>query len=61
LIEKSSAVIPEQLRQSRQKGGLEFLPDSPEFLAYTIDDIGYRDRIDSAFLGAIARARGKRL
>ena len=61
LKEKSSAVIPEQLRQSRQKGGLEFLPDSPEFLAYTIDDIGYRDRIDSAFLGAIARARGKRL
>ena len=34
-----------------------FLPDSPEFLAYTIDDIGYRDKLDSAFSTAIARAR----
>ena len=51
---------PEQPCQSEPKGELEFLPDSPEFLAYTIDDIGYRDRIDSAFLSAIARARGKR-
>ncbi len=59
LKEKSPAVIPEQPRQPHPKGGLEFLPDSPEFLAYTIDDIGYRDRIDSAFLSAIARARGK--
>jgi uncharacterized membrane protein (UPF0127 family) len=41
------------------KGGeLEFLPDSPEFLAYTIDDIGYREKIDSAFQEAIARAQG---
>ena len=39
---------------------LEFLPDSPEFLAYTIEDIGYRDRIDSAFLQAIARAKEAR-
>ena len=61
LKEKSTAVIPEQPRQPRLKDELEFLPDSPEFLAYTIDDIGYRDRIDSAFLSAIARARGKRL
>ena len=43
---------------SREGECVEFLPDSPEFLAYTIDDIGYRDRIDSAFLKAIARARG---
>ncbi|MDD4986604.1 MAG: DUF192 domain-containing protein [Dehalococcoidales bacterium] len=57
---KTQAVIPEQPRKPRTKGELEFLPDSPEFLAYTIDDIGYRDRIDSAFLNAIARARGKR-
>ena len=35
---------------------LEFLPDSLEFLAYTIDEIGYRQRIDDAFLEAIARA-----
>jgi len=59
LKEKSPTVSPEQPRQPHPKGGLEFLPDSPEYLAYTIDDIGYRDRIDSAFLSAIARARGK--
>jgi len=57
---KGRAVIPEQPLSPKSKDKLEFLPDSPEFLAYTIDDIGYRDRIDSAFLNAIARARGKR-
>ncbi len=59
LKDKSPAVIPEKPRTPSPKDKLEFLPDSPEFLAYTIDDIGYRDRIDSAFLNAIARARGK--
>ncbi|MDD5083066.1 MAG: hypothetical protein PHU08_06830, partial [Dehalococcoidales bacterium] len=59
LKEKSPAVIPEHPRRPRPKGELEFLPDSPEFLAYTLEDIGYRDKVDSAFLGAIARARGK--
>jgi hypothetical protein len=54
----SPASIPEQQRSVKSKNHLEFLPDSPEFLAYTIDDIGYRDRIDSAFLSAIARVRG---
>lgn len=44
-------------RRSRREGELEFLPDSPEFLAYTIDDIGYRERIDSAFQQAISRAQ----
>ncbi|MDD4987239.1 MAG: DUF192 domain-containing protein [Dehalococcoidales bacterium] len=61
LKEKYPAIIPEGTRSLKSKDKLEFLPDSPEYLAYTIDDIGYRDRIDSAFLGAIARARGKRL
>ncbi len=56
---KSPAVIPKHGRQPRLKGEIEFLPDSPEFLAYTIDDIGYRDKIDNAFLRAIARARGE--
>jgi len=37
---------------------LDLLPDSPEFLAYTIDDIGFREKIDSAFQEAITRARG---
>jgi len=60
LKEKSPAVVPAQPRRSKAKGELEFLPDSPEFLAYTLDDIGYRDKVDSAFLDAITRARGKR-
>jgi len=52
------AVIPKYPRQPRLKGEIEFLPDSPEFLAYTIEDIGYRDKIDNAFQNAIARAKG---
>ncbi|MDD5501229.1 MAG: hypothetical protein PHH57_06060, partial [Candidatus Omnitrophica bacterium] len=57
---KSPAVIPTEPRQRQSKANeLEFLPDSPEFLAYTIDDIGYRDRIDSTFLSAIKRAKGR--
>ena len=60
LTRKSPAVIPIEPRQRQSKADeLEFLPDSPEFLAYTIDDIGYRDRIDSAFLSAIQRAKGR--
>jgi len=58
--DKSSAVIPTEPRLRRSMPDeLEFLPDSPEFLAYTIEDIGYRDKIDSAFLKAIARAKGR--
>lgn len=57
---KHLAVIPAEAQQRRPNpDDLEFLPDSPEFLAYTIDDIGYRDRIDSAFLSAIERAKGE--
>ncbi len=49
------AVIPVK---SISKGtGVEYLADSPEFLTQTIDDIGYRNRIDHAFLEAIERAR----
>jgi len=55
---KPPSVISEGRRKPRLKGELDFLPDSPEFLAYTIDDIGYREKIDSAFLNAIARAKG---
>jgi uncharacterized membrane protein (UPF0127 family) len=58
LKDKSPAIIPEHKRQTRLEGELDFLPDSPEFLAYTIDDIGYREKIDRAFRNAIARARG---
>ncbi|MDD5701277.1 MAG: DUF192 domain-containing protein [Dehalococcoidales bacterium] len=42
------------------EGNLDYLPDSQEFLAYTIEDIGYREKIDDAFLKAIKRARGNK-
>jgi len=55
----SPAAKPSKLASRFRKGNneLEFLPDSPEFLAYTIDDIGYRSKIDNAFMQAIARVR----
>jgi len=54
------AVMPLQPRRAHPgKEELEFLPDSPEFLAYTIEDIGYREKIDAAFEQAIARAKEK--
>ncbi len=34
---------------------LEFVLDSLEWVAYTIDYIGYRDKLDQAFQAAIAR------
>jgi len=42
---------------SQKKSELKYLADSPEFLTQTIEDIGYRNRIDSAFQEAIIRAR----
>jgi hypothetical protein len=39
---------------------MDYLPDSPEYLTQTIEDIGYRDRIDNAFKEAIARSRKER-
>jgi hypothetical protein len=60
---KSPAVIPTEPRPSHRarKDGLDYLADSPEFLAYTIDDIGYREKLDSAFQAAIARVnRGRK-
>lgn len=57
LKEKSPAVIPEHRQKTRNKGDLEFLADSPEYLTQTIDAIGYRDRIDDAFQKAIRRAK----
>ncbi len=54
---KPPAVIPTKLRPShpKEKTSLDFLADSPEFLAYTIDDIGYREKLDNAFQTAITR------
>ena len=58
LKDESQAVVPEHTRRPGRHDDLELLPDSPEFLAYTIDDIGFREIIDSAFRQAISRARG---
>jgi uncharacterized membrane protein (UPF0127 family) len=52
-----SAVIPTEKRP-RREDELEFLPDSPEFLTQTIEAIGYREKLDSAFQEAIRRAKG---
>ncbi|AII60191.1 hypothetical protein X793_03700 [Dehalococcoides mccartyi CG4] len=58
LGDKSTAVIHERKQRTERRDGLDLLSDSPEFLAYTIDDIGFREIIDSAFRQAISRARG---
>jgi len=57
LKEKSPAVVPEHKQKPRNQGKLEFLADSPEYLTQTIDDIGYRDKIDNTFQEAIKRAK----
>ena len=38
---------------------LEFVPDSPECIANTIEHIGYRDKLDQAFQAAIALAHSE--
>ncbi|MBT9148542.1 MAG: hypothetical protein DDT32_02317 [Syntrophomonadaceae bacterium] len=45
----------------RGRAELEFLADSSQHLAQTIDAIGYRTQIDNTFQEAIARAKGLRL
>jgi uncharacterized membrane protein (UPF0127 family) len=57
---RKPAVIPTQPFPPSPKQELEFVSDSPEFLAYTIEDIGYREKLDTAFQTAIARAKGAR-
>jgi len=54
----TAAVIPTQPSPPSLKEELEFVSDSPEYLAYTIEDIGYREKLDAAFETAIARAKG---
>jgi phage FluMu protein Com len=55
--DEKTKVIPTAKPKRETPGELEYFADSPEFLTQTIDAIGYRDRIDSAFQEAIARAR----
>jgi len=45
-------------KQPRRETDLEYLADSPEFLAQTIEAIGYRNKLDTTFQEAIARAKG---
>jgi len=47
-----TATIPSPMEEK------EFICDSPELIPFTIDDIGYRDKLDNAFEAAIARAKG---
>ena len=50
-------VIPTE-KTKVQPDKLEYLADSPEFLAQTIEGIGYREKLDTTFKQAIARAKG---
>lgn len=54
----SPAVIPTAPSPPSPRAELEFVADSPEFLAFTIEDIGFREKLDTAFEMAIARAKG---
>jgi uncharacterized membrane protein (UPF0127 family) len=57
---RGERLLPFNERRRQKPGELEYLPDSPEFLAYTIEDIGYRDKLDSAFQQAIRRAKDRK-
>ncbi|GEM_PF-4181132 len=57
--ERQPALVPVKA-QPQKETNLNYLVDSPEYLTQTIEDIGYRDRIDHAFHEAIARARKRR-
>jgi len=58
LKDESPAVVPKKPHQLKRNDDLELLSDSSEFVAYTIDDIGFREKIDLAFQQAISRAKG---
>jgi len=40
------------------KRELEFVADSPEYIPYTVEQLGLREKLDTAFETAIARAQG---
>jgi len=52
-----AAVIP-TVPRPRKETDLEYLADSPEYLAQTIDSTGYRPQLESTFQEAIARIKG---
>ena len=52
------ATIPAKPCYPNCKEEHEFIYDSPELIPFTIDDIGYRDKLDDAFEMAIAKVQG---
>jgi hypothetical protein len=57
LIPSSQAKLVPIEPRHRGESELEYFADSPEFLAQTIDAIGYRGKIDKTFQEAIDRAK----
>ena len=64
-IPKAEAVMPEAAviptepsPTPNPKQELEFVADSPEYIPYTLEQLGLREPIDKAFTEAIARAKG---
>lgn len=46
-------------RRLEDKDKLKYVPDSPEFMAQTIQETGWREKIDNAFMAAIERLKKK--
>ena len=53
-------VLPLTEQPGKSDAFVEFLTDSPERIAESIDRTGLRDKLDQVFQTAIARARGGR-
>jgi len=56
---QAPALIPIEPRP-RKETDLEYLADSPEYLTQTIDNTGYRPKLENAFQEAIAKIKGLR-
>jgi len=57
-VPKSRRTATPGVPQSGQEVRLRYLPDSPEFLAETINRTGCRDNLCRVFQQAIARVKG---
>ena len=51
-VSADKSILPPKYRKY-----LEFIPDSQEQIAHSIERIGYRDKLDQAFKVAIARSK----
>jgi hypothetical protein len=57
---KSAQNYPDEPeRRPKQEGDLELLPDSPEFVAQTVQESGWRERLDQEFEAAVGRTRSR--